>query len=153
MAQTTNREQLACEDRLFEEAFLLMAQTQIQRLLNEKQLRYRDLSARMGVSVARISQMFGDEASNLTIRTLARIYHHLGEEPVLMSRREFERSMGGIENCLPLAETEWTMIATDVTKFAVARANLVEVGHAEVEPRSPRSSEWLDAESQLSKVV
>jgi len=152
MARTTNREELDCEDRLFEEAFLLMAQTQMQRLLNEKQLRYRDLAVRLGVSVARISQMFGDEANNLTIRTVARIYHHLGEEPVIMSRREFERAVAGHDAGLPSSETEWTMIATDVTPFAVARANVVEVGHAEVEPRSSRSSEWLDAESHLSKV-
>lgn len=152
MARTTNREQLDCEDGLFEEAFLLMAQTQMQRLLNEKQMRYRDLAARLGVSVARISQMFGDEASNLTIRTVARIYHHLGEEPMIISRREFERAIAGHDACLPTIDTEWTMIATDVSPFAVARANVVEVGHAEVEPRSSRSSEWLDAEPQLSKV-
>lgn len=151
MARTTNREQLDCEDRLFEEAFLLLAQTQMQRLLNEKQLRYRDLSNRMGVSVARISQMFGDEAANLTIRTVARIFHHLGEEPVIMSRREFERAIAGYDTSLSATDTEWTMIATDVGRFAVTRANVVETGDSPVEPRSTRSSEWLEAEPQLSK--
>ena len=88
MAEIVGRERLDEDDRLFEEEFLLMVQSAIQRLLNEKHLRYRDLSKRLKVSEGRVSQMFGDEAANLTIRTVARIYRQLGETPVLVSARE-----------------------------------------------------------------
>ena len=91
MAETTDRAQLVREDVLFEEAFLLQVQCCIQELLNDKRLKYRDLSKRLGVSEARVSQMFGDDASNLTIRTIARIFYQLGEKPVLLSQRECDR--------------------------------------------------------------
>lgn len=83
------------DERLAEQTFLLTAQTEIQKLLNSKDLRYRDLAKRLSVSEARVSQMFGDEAANLTIRTIARIFHHLGEVPVLTTARELRSLSGG----------------------------------------------------------
>lgn len=148
MGETNERERLDDEDRLFEEAFLLMAQTRIQKLLNEKQLRYRDLSKRLGVSEARVSQMMGDEASNLTIRTIARIYRQLGEEPVIMSRREldFAASGGGASSA---CDGTWTMTSADTTAFEVARVRLVDDDAAVADPRPSRASDWIDAGPQL----
>ena len=62
-----------------EAAFILLAQTEMQKIMNRKGLRYRDLARRMGVTEARVSQMFGDTATNLTIKTVARVFHQLGE--------------------------------------------------------------------------
>ena len=113
MAETTDRAQLVREDVLFEEAFLLQVQCCIQELLNDKRLKYRDLSKRLGVSEARVSQMFGDDASNLTIRTIARIFYQLGEKPVLLSQRECDRLGSGEAQ---LGSDAWTMRSTAPTR-------------------------------------
>ena len=81
------------ETRMAEERFLLMAQVEMQRLLNDQGLKYKDLALRLEVSEARISQMFGDDANNLTIRSIAKIFHKLGEKPVIMSKTAFERRL------------------------------------------------------------
>lgn len=97
------------DEKFAEHAFLLMAQTQIQKLLNEKGLRYAELSRRLGVSEARVSQMFGDEASNLTLRTIARVFHKLGEKPVIMSEREKRRLEGLANEAAYDAEPLWSV--------------------------------------------
>lgn len=81
------------EARLAEERFLLAAQRAMQRMLNDKGLRYRDLARRLAVSEARVSHMFGDDAANLTMRTVARVFHCLGESVVIMSKCEFDRKL------------------------------------------------------------
>lgn len=144
MAKTAERERRDPEERLSEEAFLLQAQIGIQRLLNEKRLKYRDLSKLLGVSEARISQMFGEDASNLTIRTIARIYHKLDEQPVILTRREYEQKTGLSDASGPAGEA-WTMVLTDVTGLEVAKAQIVATGETVGEPRTAKSSEWIEA--------
>ena len=94
--------------------------------------------------------MFGDEASNLTIRTIARIYHHLGEEPVILSRREFDRLSAGQDPSAPASDT-WTMVATDVHRFEVAHVQVVEEGQPTSEPRPARASEWIEALPMMTR--
>ncbi len=81
------------EMRLAEEQMLYLAQTAIQRQLNRQGLKYRDLARRLEVSEARVSQLLGDDALNLTIRTVARVFHKLGEEAVLLTRRELDEQL------------------------------------------------------------
>ncbi len=150
MVETTEREALDCEDRLFEEKFLLLAQIGIQRLLNTKQLRYRDLAKRLGVSEARVSQMLGDEAANLTIRTIARIYRKLGEVPMIMSQQDYERALAGRELFTGVVDPTWTMVSTDVKSFAVTRAQVVEAGDTPLERRPAKSREWIEAEPAMA---
>ena len=95
-----------------------------------------------------MSQMFGDDASNLTIRTIARIFYQLGEKPVLLSQRECDRLGSGEAQ---LGSDAWTMVATDVDRFEVARAQVIEIGEARAEPRAVPSSEWLEAVPMLSR--
>ena len=157
MAEIVDRDRLD-QDRLFEEEFLLACQCEIQRLLNDKQLRFRDLSKRMKVSEARVSQMLGDEAANLTIRTIARIFRTMGEVPVLISRREYERLSGGRDRPEPSAEGSWTMVVADVSGLAAACVQIVDGTDAEfhleawapADGRLSRSNEWLRAEPTLA---
>lgn len=146
MAQIKDLARLDCEDRLAEERFLLLAQTEIQKLLNQKKLRYRDLSKRLGVSEARVSQMFGDEAANLTIRTIARIFHQLGETPVLISRRELDRTLEGrsvgVEDD---ADADWLLLAEDLETFQVVKAQPVRDLEGSSTSRAPRNREWVEA--------
>jgi DNA-binding Xre family transcriptional regulator len=74
------------EDALVEQRFVVMTQSEIQRIVNKKGLSNRELSYKLGVSEARVSQMFSAAAGNLTIKTIARIFHKLGEEAMISSR-------------------------------------------------------------------
>lgn len=101
----------AREERLAEERFLLATQRAMQRLLNAKGLRYRDLARRMGVSEARVSHIFGDEATNLTIRTVARVFHCLDEQALLFSSVEFARRIAEARGATPTSLASWTVSA------------------------------------------
>jgi DNA-binding Xre family transcriptional regulator len=69
------------EELIFaEEEFLVDVQFAIQKLLNQSGMSHSDLAKKLGVSDARVSQMFGDEAANLTLRTVARIFCVLGDK-------------------------------------------------------------------------
>jgi len=92
-AMSRERDAVEREADLAEERFLLATQVEIQRLLNEKGLRYKDLAHRLSVSEARVSQLFSDDASNLTIRTIAKIFYKLGETPRLMTERALNKRL------------------------------------------------------------
>ncbi len=157
MADIVDRDCLD-QERLFEEEFLLACQCEIQRLLNDKQLLFRDLSKRMKVSEARVSQMLGDEAANLTIRTIARIFRTIGEAPMLISRREYDRLAAGRDRVEPNADAAWTMVFGDVSGLAATCVQIVDGSEAELhleawistDGRLARSDEWLRAEPTLA---
>lgn len=66
-----------------EEDFVIEAQTFLHALMEEKGLSRADLARAMGVSRARVTQIFSDECKNFTVRLLARASHALGETPAL----------------------------------------------------------------------
>lgn len=68
-----------------EEAFVVDVQSFLHRLMIEKGLNRTQLADAMGVSKARVSQIFSDECKNFTVRLLARACHALGEEPQISS--------------------------------------------------------------------
>lgn len=76
MNQVVDREKLAI---FAEEALVVDAQVFLHNLMEEKGVSRAELARRMGVSRARVTQMFSDECTNLTIRLLARAAHALGE--------------------------------------------------------------------------
>lgn len=85
---TTARDKKRNEEAIrAEERFVVDVQHRIQTLLNDRGMTYANLASDLNVSGARVSQMFGDEASNLTLRTVARIFHALGEECEITSPR------------------------------------------------------------------
>jgi transcriptional regulator with XRE-family HTH domain len=64
-----------------EERFVVDVQVFLQELMEEKGLSRSDLAAAMGVTRARISQIFSDDCTNFTVRLLARAANALGEVP------------------------------------------------------------------------
>lgn len=70
-----------------EEAFIADIQYDISRMLKEQAVTRSELARRLRVSPAMVSQMLGDGGSNLTSRTIARIYRALGEEPSICAKR------------------------------------------------------------------
>lgn len=86
MTRTSAKQQPQAEDYelvLAQERLVVDVQVAIQQLLVKRGLRQSDLADLLGVSAARVSQMFGDEARNLTLRTLGRIFHVLGTRCVV----------------------------------------------------------------------
>lgn len=77
----TSRSQVAVE-----ESFVVDVQSFLQELMNVRGMNRSKLAEAMGVSRARITQIFSDECTNLTIRLLARAVHALGDEPEVTSR-------------------------------------------------------------------
>lgn len=61
-----------------EERLVYDVQKSVKRLLKGKGLKASDLAALLNVSEARVSQMLSAEGANLTLRTVARIFHQLG---------------------------------------------------------------------------
>ncbi|WIA56297.1 helix-turn-helix transcriptional regulator [Sphingobium sp. WTD-1] len=66
-----------------EEAFIVDAQIFLHTLMEEKGISRADLARAMGVSRARVSQVFSDECKNFTMRLFARAMFALDEAPRL----------------------------------------------------------------------
>jgi transcriptional regulator with XRE-family HTH domain len=62
-----------------EEALVVDAQVFLHTLMDEKGVSRADLARAMGISRARVTQLFSDECKNFTIRLFARAAHALGE--------------------------------------------------------------------------
>lgn len=68
-----------------EEGFVVEVQSFLQELMNAEGVTRAELARRMGVSRARVTQIFSDECKNLTVRLLAKAAHALGQEPSIES--------------------------------------------------------------------
>ena len=66
-----------------EEDFVVEAQIFLHQIMEKKGLTRADLARAMGVSRARVTQIFSDDCKNFTVRLLARAAHALGEVPEL----------------------------------------------------------------------
>ncbi|MGB7374816.1 helix-turn-helix domain-containing protein [Pontixanthobacter sp.] len=78
-------------DEFREEYFVAEAQARLANILEEKGVTRAELARKLDISRARVTQIFSDDATNLTLRLLARSYLALGEEPIVMTKREYER--------------------------------------------------------------
>lgn len=76
MNQVVDKERAAT---FAEEAFVVDVQSFLHHMMEEKGISRADLAKAMGVSKARVSQIFSDEAKNFTVRLLARAAHAMGE--------------------------------------------------------------------------
>ena len=70
---TSEAEVFAIEDLVFQ------VQVEIQRLMKARGIGHRELADRLSISPARVSQIFSKSGPNLTLKTIARILHVLGE--------------------------------------------------------------------------
>lgn len=92
MATDTDSSQLtdSPDDAEFER-FMAETQAKLQILLVTSNLKQLDLSRRLGVSEQRVSQIFRGRGRNLTMRTVARIFDCVGEQPLLITHSEFRK--------------------------------------------------------------
>lgn len=144
------------ESRIAEERALLAAQKAMQRLVNAQGLRYRDLARRLGVSEARVSQLFGDDASNLTMRTLAKVFHTFGEELVITSKSEFERALSDAKGSALDLDTTWHVPFPDFVLWDHSATKAEDTNVTREAGRSAGTLEWAlayDAQSRRSRIT
>ncbi len=108
---------------LAQERLVVDVQVAIQQLLVKRGLRQGDLAALLGVSPARVSQMFGDEARNLTLRTLGRIFHVLGTRCVVREADDAAAVEGEMPDAAPAGFVETDV---DVSEGKVAPADIAD---------------------------
>ena len=142
--QATDREELLAQERL-----LFMVQSTMQRMLNDQGLRYRDLARRMSVSEARISQLFGDEASNMTIKTIAKVFHHLNAKAMIMAADELEKKLAEARGQTePRVTAQW-IVSESLNELELGvTADVVpsDVIHKDVSGPTATPRDWADAE-------
>ena len=68
-----------------EDALIADVQFALHNLLAKKEVSRAELARRMNVSDAYVSQMFRDHARNLTLKTIARIFRAVDEDPRITS--------------------------------------------------------------------
>jgi DNA-binding Xre family transcriptional regulator len=152
MTQVSQTSAAACDAETYaveaaEADFVLAVQCEIQKLMHAKGLRARELSKRLRVTEARVSQMFGEQAKNLTLKTIARIFHQLGETPHITTSEEVERALAQARGELGPDREHWTMngLVADLQMASGAG-----VGEADVrfEPAVPRDflGQWVRAD-------
>ena len=113
-----------------EEALVVDLQSLLHTVMIEKGMSRSQLAQAMGVSKARITQLFSDDTGNFTVRVLARALHALGER-LEVSCPTFEsvrRRVQLIQQCENIAYvvadfTPWNLPANDFESLEVARAS------------------------------
>lgn len=69
------------EEEVFSvEALVFSVQVALQKAMAEKGVSNKELASRLGMSPARVSQIFSEKGPNLTLNTIARVAYALEEE-------------------------------------------------------------------------
>jgi len=114
MTKTTPASAATCDAETFaletaEAELILAVQCEIQKLMNDKGLRARDLSRRLNVSEAWVSQIFGRQAKNLTLKTISKIFYHLGETAYVTTQDSFDRALASARGDVVDRSERWTV--------------------------------------------
>lgn len=72
------------------DALTMSVQFALQKAMRQNCISQKELSNRLGVSAARVSQILAKDAENLTLKTIAKIADALGEEFELISRTDID---------------------------------------------------------------
>lgn len=70
------------------EALVFSTQVALQKAMNRRGVGNKELSERLGMSPARVSQIFSASGPNLTLKTIARIAHALEEDFELIRKED-----------------------------------------------------------------
>lgn len=75
------------------EALVFSVQVALQRAMNRKGVTNKMLAEKLGMSPARVSQIFATKGPNLTVKTIARIAHALGEDFELIRKQDVKKAL------------------------------------------------------------
>lgn len=74
-----------------EEYFVSEIQARLSSIMDDKGISRAELARKLGVSRARVTQIFSDEANNFTIRLLFNVFSALEEEPIILTKQEYQK--------------------------------------------------------------
>ena len=111
-------------DAFAQAGYVADLQSGIHRMMVAKGVSRADLAGRLGLSRARVTQYFAGDGSNLTAKTVARIFHALGER---------------VETTC-----DW-LRAQEVRRTAERQKQSIKVDQV-FEPRRPRTRDWCQVE-------
>lgn len=74
-----------------EEYFVSEIQARLSDIMDNKGISRAELARKLGVSRARVTQIFSDEANNFTIRLLFNVFLALEEEPIILTKQEYQK--------------------------------------------------------------
>ncbi len=139
-------------DEFREESFVAETQAKLAELLDERGYSRAELARKLNVSRARVTQIFSDDANNLTLRLLARSFLALGEEPVILTRQEYEDLKNQTRKKVDdrnLASRKDTALAAGLETWLIAdllRANKEtnKAGQEKGFKKSGDISKWID---------
>lgn len=140
-------QQILKTDEFREEYFVAEAQAHLSSLMDEKGITRAELARKLGVSRARVTQIFSDEAKNLTLRLLARSFLALGEEPLLFTKREYDALQNSVHCAvkkMPASKPPEAQAVLTASLIAeLLRANSVEgLEHERSSRRGDTTREW-----------
>lgn len=72
------------------EALVFSVQIALQKAMQKHGVSNKALAERLGMTPARVSQIFSSNGPNLTLKTIARIQHALGEDFEFLSRSDIQ---------------------------------------------------------------
>ncbi|OOY27465.1 hypothetical protein BMI90_12715 [Thioclava sp. L04-15] len=75
------------------EALVFSTQVALQKAMNRKGMSNRELADRLGMTPARVSQIFSSNGPNLTLKTIARIAHALGDDFELVRKQDIRGTL------------------------------------------------------------
>ena len=107
------------------ESLVLSIQLALQKAMNGNCVSQKELADRLGVSPARVSQILSVRGANLTIKTIGKIAHALGEDFELVTKQQ----------ALQLQE----------------RKNQVQYAEIRRVARTPRRDPWKDYTANLNR--
>lgn len=97
-----NKELLGAQHQGEEEAFAIEAlvfsvQIALQKAMQKHGVSNKELAERLGMTPARVSQIFSSNGPNLTLKTIAKIQHALGEEFEFLSKSDVQATKPKID--------------------------------------------------------
>lgn len=90
------------------EELVFSVQIALQKAMHKHGVTNKELAGRLGMSPARVSQIFSSNGPNLTLKTIARIQHALGEEFEFLSKSDIQA---------PKPETDFKSFTATVVAF------------------------------------
>lgn len=140
-------------DTFREEFFVAEVQARLSEMMEEKGVTRAELARRLDVSRGRITQIFSDECKNLTVRLLVRGFLALGEQPIIVSRSEYDRLKDNHPRAASTASQTGSQDFDGIAEAVIANLLRASIGERSVDneraKRTTKPSDWASAGSNV----
>lgn len=111
------------EEKLIEstEMLVLSVQVALQKIMTMQGVSHAELAGRLGMTAARVSQIFSEKGPNLTLKTIARVAAALGEDFEFLPRRTEKFKSSPIPASFPMTSSWREDTATNDPKLCELR--------------------------------